>query len=272
MNRTDLAVELIEMASEKDLDGIEQTTNNIEGVTIKNIEIKNEKGSNYIGKPQGNYTTLEVTPFSKGNANFEGEACVVANEIKKHIVEGDVLVVGLGNRGITPDSLGPCVSDLTLATRHISENMFDEMGLEHLRSVSVIIPGVLGQTGIESSNIIASISKDIKPKTIIVVDALAASNVERLGCTVQISNTGINPGSGVANSRKELSKNTLGVPTISIGVPTVVDMKVDEQTSFMVTPRDIDQVIKASSKLVGYAINKALYPSLTMEEISGLVG
>jgi spore protease len=270
-NRTDLAVELIEQAGKDKTSGVENTTNNVEGVTITQTKITNEKGESIIGKPKGTYTTFEVTPFMDGNANFDGEVSVVANEIKKLIPDGEILVVGLGNKGITPDALGPLVADLTLVTRHIDKNMFEKIGLEELRPVSVMVPGVLGQTGIETANMVLSICKDTSPKSVIIVDALAASNIKRLGCTVQLSNTGINPGSGVANSRKELSFNTLGIPTISIGVPTVVDMKVEGNQSLMVTPREIDQVVKASAKLIAFAINKALHPTLSIEEITGLV-
>lgn len=203
--------------------------------------------------------------------------------------DGLVLVVGLGNCNITPDNLGPMTAKNVLATRHIKGEIARSTGLSALRPVAVIAPGVLGQTGIESAELIASVSKKLSPCAIIVIDALASMKLERLGCTVQISDTGISPGAGVNNARPKIDSSNLGVPVISIGVPTVVDAvtiacnltgaskeSLKSQISprgeiMMVTPREIDLLIERAAKLSGLAINRALQPEFSIEDIATLI-
>ena len=200
--------------------------------------------------------------------------------------EGMVLVVGLGNAQITPDALGPLTVRQILATRHIPAQLAEQTGLSGLRPVAAIAPGVLGQTGIETGEIILSIVRDLSPAAVVAVDALAAGSPERLGCTIQLSDSGISPGSGVLNARKELSRQSLGVPVLSLGIPTVVDggtlvcgllgcedeSRVPEEArAMMVTPRDVDALIERGAKHLSLALNAALQPQLSLEEISYLV-
>ena len=199
--------------------------------------------------------------------------------------EGPVLVVGLGNRQITPDALGPETARQILATRHIPAQLAAETGLTGLRPVAALAPGVLGQTGIETGEIVRSIVRDLRPAAVIAVDALAAQSLSRLGVTIQLSNSGISPGAGVLNARQELSAQTLGVPVLSAGIPTVVDGATlvedlaggdpaalpPEAHGMMVTPRDIDALIARGAKHLSLAINAALQPQLSLEDINYLV-
>ena len=220
---------------------------------------------------------------------FDGRLQILSEEIKNMLpVNGTVLVVGLGNISITPDALGPKSAGYILATRHISDELKKSIGFENMRSVASLSPGVLGQTGIETGEIVRGIVDRIKPTAVITVDALASRNLSRLGSTVQMSDTGISPGSGVGNQRKRLDEETLGVKVISIGVPTVVDgatlahdlIDKEKSTSYsvlpeseqmMVTPKEIDLLIERASKLVGMAINCALQPDISPEDIMSLV-
>ena len=192
-----------------------------------------------------------------------------------------MLVVGLGNSSITPDALGPQVAQHILVTRHLTEELAHSLGMGSLRKTAALIPGVLGQTGVESGELTAALVNFIQPSAVIVVDALAAQDYGRLGRTIQISDSGIAPGSGVQNSRKELSRRTLGIPVLSIGVPTVIDAATlaaqltggsyeQAHQAAMVTPREIDRLIGHSAKFIALAINKALYPELSLEEIGFL--
>ena len=197
---------------------------------------------------------------------------------------GEALAAGLGNTEITPDALGPQSMKYILATRHITGEYARVAGLEKLRGVSVLAPGVLGQTGIEVCELLKSVVKSICPKVLIVIDALAAKELSRLGCTVQISNTGIIPGSGVGNRRQEISEKTIGIPVIAVGVPTVVDavtlvydLAGQEATvhpkgeGMIVTPKEIDLLIERAAKLTGMAVNCALQREYDFDTLAALV-
>ena len=197
-------------------------------------------------------------------------ARTICDEIRKLIPEGNALICGIGNEKITPDALGPdCISHI-LATRHIGEELAKSIGFDNLRSVTAISPGVLGQTGIETGEVIKAVIDKTKPDFVIAVDALASRTIKRLGKTVQISDTGIVPGGGVGNARNELSKKTLGIPVVSVGVPTVVDANTlindiaendivyNGAKQMIVTPKEIDLLIARSSRLISHAINLAL--------------
>lgn len=285
--RTDLAIEKLEIAGEILPEGVLKSEDIKEGVKITKISIKDQKASNILGKPVGEYITLDIDNLKVLSSNFEGHVSIISDQIKSILnKEGLILVVGLGNSDITPDAIGPFCIDSILATRHISGELASDIGLDGLRPVAAIAPSVLGKTGMETAEIIASICNKISPEAVIVIDALASKSVERLGTTIQISDTGISPGSGVQNKRKALSQETLGVPVIAIGIPTVVDMTTiafdllgegskSEKVStrgrtMMVTPREIDNLVKQSSKLIGFSINKALQPFLSLEDIQGL--
>ena len=284
--RTDLAVESLELAGETLPPGVVHQNEEREGVNIDVVNIRDREGAEVIGKPEGTYITLTMTPFKNLHNNFEGEVDAVAEKLSSLLpAAGLALVVGLGNSDITPDALGPFTARQILATRHISAEIPGLEGLGSLRPVAAIAPGVMGQTGIETAEVIRSIAEKITPSAIIAIDALASKNVDRLGCTIQISDSGIVPGGGVQNKRKELNRSTLGTPVISMGVPTVVDMStiaydltdggadpeiIAKGENFMVTPREIDSIVQQAAKIVAASVNKALQPSLTMEEIIGL--
>jgi spore protease len=188
--------------------------------------------------------------------------------------KGPVLVAGLGNNDITPDAIGPRTVRQVLATRHIGGELARENGFDALRPTAAIAPGVLGQTGMEIAEIIRALAATLKPAAVIAVDALAAGDVSRLGTTIQISSAGISPGSGVMNAREELSEKSLGLPVISVGVPTVIDAAAltGSSTPMMITPRDIDLLVGRAGKALSLIINKALQPELSFEEIAYLVG
>ena len=291
--RTDLAMEGAETHRENLPKGVVMDEYSFGGLNIHNVKITDAAAGEIIGKPVGEYTTVTTPPFYGPTEMEEEEIGAIAKEISAMLPQsGLVLVVGLGNNDITPDAVGPRTVHQVLATRHISGEIASQTGFDALRPTAAIAPGVLGQTGIETSEIIRSIVQDIQPSAVIVIDALAARSAARLGNTIQISNSGISPGSGVMNSRKELSKRTLGVPVISIGIPTVVDaatlagdlLDCDEKNldkrrrlfepqgqAMMITPREIDTLIGRACKTLSLAINKALQPAMTLEELGYLV-
>lgn len=212
--RTDLAVELVKTTPTRQIDDIKVT----------NITL-NEEEAKQINKKKGNYTTIEFEDVTD-HTNAEKLQNIFAEELQKilkleNIKDDDMcLIIGLGNEKSTPDSLGPLVVAQTLVTNYIYLYGTLEEGF---RRVCAISPGVMGETGIETSDLLKSIVSTIKPNFVITIDALAASSVERVNKTIQMTDSGINPGSGVGNKRKEISKEILGIPTIAIGIPTVVD-------------------------------------------------
>ena len=289
--RTDLAIERREYREKETLDGVLSYSKTVKGIKVTTIKIINEQGEKLIGKPKGRYITIETPHLCKNSEVFSDCCEVLSDELIGLIPEeGTVLVVGLGNIDITPDAIGPKSMDLLLATRHISSDLAMSLGLESLRSVAAIVPGVLGKTGIETVEIISGVVKKISPCCVIAVDALASRSVERLGTTVQIADTGISPGSGVGNRRKGINQETLGVPVIAVGVPTVVDaltMAADvfekagvdlptedlsEHRNMMVTPKGIDSLTDKASHLIAMGINLALQRGLSATEIAEIVG
>ena len=288
--RTDLAIERQEYREKETLDGVLSRTETVEGIKVTTIEIINEQGERLIGKPAGKYITLETDKLYKSSEAFSSASQVLCSELRRLLPErGTVLVAGLGNEDITPDALGPKSLDLLLATRHISGEIAESLGLGELRSVAGIVPGVLGKTGIETVEIIGGVVKRISPSCVIVIDALASRNTERLGTTVQLCDTGVSPGSGVGNRRKGINSETLGVPVIAVGVPTVVDaltmaadvfekagvdlpdMDFSEHRQMMVTPKEIDSLIDKAAHLIAMGINTALQKNLTAAEIAEIV-
>ncbi|MFR6065894.1 MAG: GPR endopeptidase [Eubacterium sp.] len=272
-NRTDLALECYEESEKTKINGVRVKEEN--GVT--RVSVLNENGEREIGKPQGEYITVEVPSFTNDTDIFDGRLSKISDILKNLLPPecDNVLVVGLGNMDITADALGPKTGSYIFATRHISDELKKQMGFENLKSVSCICTGVLGETGIESAEIIKGVCNVINPSCIIAVDALAASSAKRLGTTVQISNTGISPGSGVGNHRFEISKLTLGVPVISIGIPTVVSTAVisgRQDDSMFVTPREIDRLTEQGAKLIGMSINVCLQSCISERDLYTLVG
>lgn len=289
--RTDLTLERREMLN-ADISGVEcKEYGNSECKTTV-IDIKSKDAAKRLGKGVGKYITLEMNNFSHEAAISDGRLAALTDSIKSVLPKGDgtVLVAGVGNGEITSDSLGPKTASRIFATRHIGGDLQKKAGFcDELRPVAAVSTGVLGQTGIESGEYIKSICDAVKPQYVITIDALAAGSISRLGTTVQMSDTGIAPGSGIGNARIRIDKSYIGVPVIAIGVPTVVDAlflsselsglpkeefsqkNLDLSNGLIVAPKDIDLMVNNASCLLALAINCALQPTLTPEELYALV-
>ena len=285
--RTDLALEKHEIIKASAPKGVTSNQYNKGGISFTKICVTDDEGSKALGKPIGTYITAEIPSLSLYSPVDENIIAALADELRGLIPkDGAVLAVGLGNTDITPDAVGPKSISMLLATRHLSRELIRSTGLESLRPTAGLITGVMGKTGIESAESIKGIVNTVQPSAVIVVDALAARRISRLGNTIQISDAGISPGSGVGNTRAIISYYTIGVPVISIGIPTVVyaqtlvndligsDTQISDNESreMIVTPREIDLVIDRASRLIGLTINKALQPQLSIDEIMMLVG
>ncbi len=293
--RTDLALEARELWQESTekttrLSGVKATKSKEEGYPVTRVDILDQRGEEALGKPRGTYLTIDLSSFWQRKADFfERAVRVVGSHLKAMIPEeGPVLVVGLGNAAMTPDAVGPLAADSVLVTRHlISASPKHFAGF---RPVAVFRAGVLGSTGVESAESVRGLVEQVKPALVIAIDALAARRVGRMCATVQLSDTGIVPGSGVGNHRLALDRESLGVPVFAIGVPTVVDAatlaadlleeagiaELDEtrlrqgKTPLTVTTRDVDQQVRELSRVVGYGVNWALQ-DLEIEEINALL-
>lgn len=235
--RTDLALEEKERfeSDQVEVQGVvlEEEYDKEREIRVTTVRIETENGAKTMGKPVGTYLTIEAPNLSSPDEGIHRE---VSEELAKYLIEvmkkiipesehdKEVLVIGLGNRQATPDALGPYVADNLNVTRHIVKEYGKYAALEEMNCVvSAIVPGVMAQTGMETAEIIKGVVRETKPDLLIVIDALAARNSRRLNRTIQIADTGINPGSGVGNYRNAITKETIGVPVIAIGVPTVVD-------------------------------------------------
>lgn len=286
--RTDLAVEAIENhKTAAALPHVRQSDRTLEGFAVHEVRILSEDAAREIGKPQGRYLTLELDVLIRREEDAFPRACkalsTLLRELLPHPNDGPVLIAGLGNRMITPDAIGPQTADHVIATRHLvaqSPAIFADW-----RPVSALAPGVLGQTGVETGEVICGVLDRVRPAAVIAVDALAAGRLSRLLRTVQLADTGITPGAGVGNARAALNKETLGVPVIAVGVPTVVDGATlaheissqleqpacealdDLSQPVMITTRDIDREVADISRMIGYAVNMALHPHLSVADI-----
>lgn len=286
--RTDLAVEAIENhKTAAALPHVRQSDRTLEGFAVHEVRILSEDAAREIGKPQGRYLTLELDALIRREEDAFPRACkalsTLLRELLPHPNDGPVLIAGLGNRMITPDAIGPQTADHVIATRHLvaqSPAIFADW-----RPVSALAPGVLGQTGVETGEVICGVLDRVRPAAVIAVDALAAGRLSRLLRTVQLADTGITPGAGVGNARAALNKETLGVPVIAVGVPTVVDGATlaheissqlgqpacealdDLSQPVMITTRDIDREVADISRMLGYAVNMALHPHLSVADI-----
>lgn len=293
--RTDLALEARELWQESAqrtsrLSGVKATKSKLEGYGLTRVDILDARGEEALGKPAGCYLTIDLTTFWQRKADFFPRAVrAVGTQLRAMVpAEGPVLMVGLGNAAMTPDAVGPLTADSVLVTRHLISAMPRQFA--GFRPVSVVRTGVLGTTGVESAEAVAGVAEQVQPAAIIAVDALASRRRERVCATVQLSDTGITPGSGVGNHRAALNRETLGVPVIAVGIPTVVDAATlaadlleeagvehidadrlrQGQGNMMVTPRDIDAQVRDLSKVVGYGINWALQ-DLDVEDITALL-
>ena len=286
--RTDLAVEAIENhKTAAALPHVRQSDRTLEGFAVHEVRILSEDDAREIGKPQGRYLTLELDALIRREEDAFPRACkalsTLLRELLPHPNDGPVLIAGLGNRMITPDAIGPQTADHVIATRHLvaqSPAIFADW-----RPVSALAPGVLGQTGVETGEVICGVLDRVRPAAVIAVDALAAGRLSRLLHTVQLADTGITPGAGVGNARAALNEETLGVPVIAVGVPTVVDGATlaheissqlgqpacealdDLSQPVMITTRDIDREVADISRMIGYAVNMALHPHLSVADI-----
>ena len=286
--RTDLAVEAIENhKTAAALPHVRQSDRTLEGFAVHEVRILSEDAAREIGKPQGRYLTLELDALIRREEDAFPRACKALSTLLRELLprpnDGPVLIAGLGNRMITPDAIGPQTADHVIATRHLvaqSPAIFADW-----RPVSALAPGVLGQTGVETGEVICGVLDRVRPAAVIAVDALAAGRLSRLLRTVQLADTGITPGAGVGNARAALNEETLGVPVIAVGVPTVVDgatlaheisSQLDEphcealddlSQPVMITTRDIDREVADISRMIGYAINMALHPHLSVADI-----
>lgn len=278
--RTDLALEAHELAGEESAEKIKGITakETVHGhIKVTKVDVLNEHGAQAIGKAMGSYITIEAPHIRYDLDDYESVCSIICDELRKmaHITPDTVtLVVGLGNRAITPDALGSFVVDDLLITHHMKEYFENTVS-----RVCAVAPGVLGTTGLETVDIIKGITEKTRPDLIIAVDALAAADLNRLSTTIQIADTGIQPGAGVGNDRKGLNFDTLGTKVIAIGVPTVIDaanisdMEIPEELSpLMVTTKDIDTVISKMAKAVANGINLALHKNLNLRDIAALVG
>ncbi len=269
--RTDLAMEAAADGKELAAGDVEQQEERAEGMTLCRVTVHTDKGARQLDKPRGIYITAALPPLTDDERQLTAQGKCLACQLAALLPsEGSVLVVGLGNRTVTPDTLGPATADRVLATRHIQGEFARAAGLTDLRPVAVLAPGVLGQTGAETGEIIRGVCREIQPAAVIAVDALAAGDMARLGCTVQLTDSGIAPGSGVGNNRRPLNREELGVPVIGMGVPTVVDAAIfggKDTPPMMVTPREIDLVISRAARLLALAINGALQPAYDPAEL-----
>lgn len=292
--RTDLAVEAQTLWQESagqttKLEGVEARDGERGGYKVTTVKILDERGSAALGKPVGNYVTIFLDGLARREEDaFPRAASALAEELTAllNLTPGaPALVVGLGNRAITPDAVGPKAADHTMVTRHLVERVPEHFGA--FRPVSALAAGVLGTTGMESGELVAAVVKELRPACVIAVDALASRSLSRVCRTVQLADTGIVPGSGVGNARAALNRETLGVPVIAVGVPTVVDAatlcadvlaeagrgELDPAAlegagqGVIVTPREIDSQVADISKVVGFGINLALQTGLTVEDV-----
>ena len=307
--RTDLANECLELHfgnRRPDHDGIESRTERNGGITCDILEITNESGAVKLGKPVGRYMTLDIGKITQyTRERFEHTVNICAEKLSELLpAKGSCLLACLGNRKITADSQGPLCAEHFIVSRHIKESAPELFSALALKETVCIVPGVLGDTGVEAAHVIRGVTEKAKPDFVIAVDSLAARKVSRVGTTLQISNAGIAPGSGVGNHRTALNLETVGVPVISIGIPTVVDAitvcadvlsetfgsaaseKLTDKTKsdilgavlssgsygYFVTPKNSDEISGSAARLIGFTINKALNPDLEISDMEELLG
>lgn len=299
--RTDLAMESFNV--QNSCPGTDVHQWEVSGIQVTEVIIRTEEAAEQLGKPAGSYLTLECPALREHDPRARLQMANLLGEELSRLLEprddAPVLVVGLGNRSVTPDSLGPSAIDKTLVTRHL---LSSEYGSRRMKSVCAIAPGVLGITGIETVEMVESLAGKLSPRAILCIDALAARDSARIGCTVQISNTGIHPGSGVGNHRRPLTKESLGIDVIALGIPTVIyaatlardafalladrrdqsetddalasmerELLGTEMGNLIVTPRDIDTIITNCAGMIAGGINRALQPNLSAAEIAEMM-
>lgn len=296
--RTDLAMETFDASEE--LPGVSVSHWDAADVRMTEVVIKDPHTAAQLGKPCGVYLTMECPLLREQDPDARiAISTLLGEELARMIPQDEkspVLVIGLGNRFITPDSLGPLTVDRTLVTRHMLSAGFAP---EDMRSVCAVSPGVLGVTGVETMEMVLGLVDKVKPRAVICIDSLAARDTSRIGCAVQLADTGIQPGAGVGNRRSPLTKETLGVDVIAIGMPTVVyaatlardafaaltDSNTDGDAlasierellgkdvgEMIVTPREIDALVKNAAVMISSGLNRALHPQLSPAEIAAMM-
>lgn len=299
--RTDLAMESAGARGESDLPGVSVSGWEAGGVQVTEIHIQSEDGARLVGKPQGHYITLECDGVRQRDPDARTAVGNLLGEELARLLPADtdapVLVVGLGNRMVTPDALGPLTVDGTLVTRHLYREL-PHLTDRRMSPVCAIAPGVLGVTGIETMEMVRSIVDSIHPRAVIAIDSLAARSMSRVGSAVQLTDTGIQPGSGVGNHRSALTKETLGVPVLALGIPMVIyaatiardafellageddspdqeealDQMTDELLAgsmgeMIVTPREVDALVEDAAGMLACGVNRALHPGLSESDI-----
>lgn len=299
--RSDLAPELYRdlLGNNDSLPGIEYKKDTRGPLTVETVHIKTVEGETLAGRPRGEYVTVGTGKlWLDDTALFRDKVLRFRNLLRPYLGQGKgcVMIAGLGNRRITADAIGPIATEHLLVTRHLAREkprIIEHLGLCETCSVT---PGVLGETGIESADLLQGAVACVRPRMVVVIDALAAREVERLVTTVQLGTAGICPGSGIGNDRRELSEKTLGVPVLSVGVPTVVDgatlaadavrrfagveQNADEVRkawrssglNFFVTPKETDEICRVMGAFLAYGINLALNPHLSYEDMLSLAG
>ena len=299
--RTDLAMESAGAQGAGDLPGVSISGWESGGVTITEVQVETEEGARLIGKPVGHYITLECDGVRKRQPEARAAvSSLLGEELSRLLPEENdapVLVIGLGNRMVTPDALGPLTVDGTLVTRHLYREL-PHLTDRRMSPVCAVAPGVLGVTGIETMEMARSIIKSVSPRAVIAIDSLSARAVSRVGSTVQLTDTGIQPGSGVGNHRSALTRESLGVPVLAIGIPMVIyattivrdafDALSDDDPSehheaaleqltdelmqnsigeMIVTPREVDALVSDAAAMLASGINRALHPGLSEQDI-----
>lgn len=284
LSRTDLAVETAEeLSSSRDIfspgTGVTRTESLHCGCPVTRIRVATDAGAALLGRPPGTYVTVDLRPLlSRQEPLLPRAAACLSRELRALLPpgEGTALVVGLGNSAMTPDAVGTAALEHLLVTRHLLQAMPRQFA--GLRPVASLRPGVLSATGVETLELIRGAAAHIRPAVVIVIDALAARSRHRLCATVQLSDTGLTPGSGVGNHRKAVNARTLRLPVVAVGVPTVIDGAAlcgDEDAApsgLFVTPQDIDRRIRDMGALLGTAITLALQPTLTAADVAALLG
>lgn len=298
--RTDLAMEAFDASGESSFPGVQVSHWDATDVRMTEVIIQDPESAQQLGKPCGTYLTMECGLLREQDPDARIAMSALLGEELARMIRADdsapVLVVGLGNRFITPDSLGPLTVDKTLVTRHMLTSDFAPDGM---RPVSAVAPGVLGVTGVETSEMVCALVERIQPRAVICIDALAARASSRIGSTLQLADTGIQPGAGVGNRRSPLTRDTLGVDVISVGMPTVVyaatlardafaalaNRETDDETlasierellgqdvgDMIVTPREIDAIVKNAATMIASGINRALHPMLSDADIAAMM-
>jgi len=302
------AHELLRGAAQKEVPGVKEDKENFETATVTTVTILNAQGAQLMGKPQGTYITIEAPKIRHESKEIMDDlSTILADKLRSLIKippDGTILLIGLGNWNATPDALGPNVIDFSMATRHMFKYAPEVVG-PGLRPVCALAPGVLGITGIETAEIIKGVVDRIKPNLIIAIDALAATNISRISTTIQLADTGIQPGSGLGNKRTGINQESMGVPVIAVGVPTVVHaavivnealtklrdkwsqnvmtattaQNINPDTSkeliqnmfqtfegnLVVTPKEVDELILNVSKIIAAGISQAVHSGITKE-------